>query len=168
MLRALIIILVACSFTGCTDTLPSEFGAEVGALAPPIIAQSVDGQKVNLSDLKGQYVILEFYASWCGPCHRELPKLKALYTEKASSGNPVEVISIALEKNKETGSKFLAQVDFPWSKQILQEARYVRFDPIASDYNVTDIPASFLIGPDGKVLAAHSSIAQIQSILDSL
>lgn len=86
----------------------------------------------------------------------------------ASFNNPVEVISIALEKNKKTGNKFLTQVNFPWSKQIVQEARYVRFDPIASDYSVTDIPASFLIGPDGKVLAAHSSIEKIQVILDSL
>ncbi len=168
MRRALALIAVCCILIGCSNNLPDDQGTEVGDYAPMIKTQAEDGHQVNLSQLKGSYVIVEFYASWCGPCHRELPKLKRLYDQQKKSSNPVEVISIALEKNKKTGLKFLNQIDFPWSHQIVNESRFVRFDPIASRYGVSDIPASFLIGPDGKLLASYSSIDELALILDSL
>jgi thiol-disulfide isomerase/thioredoxin len=168
MLRKLLLITTVFLFSGCAENHSTDCSPTVGSCAPQIEGTAVDGSFVNLEDLKGKYVIVEFYASWCGPCHRELPKLKQLYTDKKNTAQPVEVISIALEKSKKTGAKFLSQIEFPWKQQILKKSNFVRFDEDASAYDVTDIPASFLIGPDGSILAAHSSIDQIQAILESL
>ncbi len=168
MLRNSLLITAVLLLSACSENQSTDCSPTVGSCAPTIQGTAVDGSSVTLDDFSGKYVIVEFYASWCGPCHRELPKLKRLYTEKRNTAEPVEVISIALEKNKKTGAKFLDQVDFPWKQQILKESNFVRFDEDASAYDVTDIPASFLIGPDGSILAAHSSIDQIQAMLESI
>lgn len=162
------LVLLLGILSGCSNAQLDEFGTETGAIAPPIQASAEDGHLVELSGLKGNYVIVEFYASWCGPCHRELPKLKRLYLEKQASKTPVEVISIALERDKKAGLKFLKQIDFPWPHQVVNESRFVRFDPIASAYDVTDIPSTFLIGPEGEILSARSSVVEIELILNSL
>lgn len=118
-------------------------------------APGLADESAALSQYEGQYILLEFWGSWCGPCRRELPLLIAKYPELKSQD--IEVVSVALEKKEANGHALAKQLNFPWPEQLVREARYVRFDDVASDYGITDIPATVLIGPDQGVIGTYSS-----------
>ncbi len=127
-----------------------------GSMAPDFETELIDGTEFKLSELKGNYVILEFWGSWCGPCRQESPKLVSLYNKykevKFSDAENVFVVSIALEKSNDNWKVFAEKMGFNWKYQIVEQSKFVRFSKLAKKYNVTDIPATFLIGPKGELL----------------
>lgn len=155
MSRALCIVLLSL-LTACGSPSSSS-----GDPAPPISGTAIDGSAVDLESLHGKYVLVQFWASWCGPCHRELPILVDLAEQRPE----LEVISIALERKRESGLAFSEKVQFPWPHQLVQEGSFVRFDPIASAYGVSEIPSTFLIDPEGKIVAANTSVSEAAALL---
>lgn len=120
-----------------------------GKFAPDFEAELIDGSQFKLSDTRGKYVLLDFWGSWCGPCRKMNPKLKALH-EKYS--DKLTVITVALEKEG-TQWKAAAKKDgFVWKHQIVTFNRFIFLSEIAQLYGVTEIPAKFIISPEGILL----------------
>lgn len=136
--------------------------ADEGEEAPEIQAELIDGSNFKLSDLRGNYVLLNFWGSWCGPCRAENPELVALHQKY---GNQLKIVTIALEKDANAG-KAVAKLDgFTWKNQIVEESSFVMLSSTAQKYGVTEIPSTFLISPDG-ILLGRKTLAEIEEIVE--
>jgi len=144
-------------------------GAGDGEQAPEITAELVDGSSYSLSDSRGNYVLLDFWGSWCGPCLRESPDLVALSNKykgvKFDDGAELNVVTVALEKKGDTWKRAADRFGFDWKRQIVHHHKIVMASPIANDYGVTDLPAKFLIDPSGNIITAKASFSEIDSYL---
>ena len=144
-------------------------GAGAGEMAPDFTAELIDGTEYNLSDSQGNYVILDFWGSWCGPCLRDNPKLVTLSNKYKSARFDGEaglhIVSVALEKRGDAWKRAAERFGMDWKRQIVHHHKVVLASPIANDYGVTDLPAKFLIGPDGKIITAKSSFEEIDAYL---
>ena len=142
-----------------------------GNRAPAFDAELIDGSAFSLSDLKGQYVLLDFWGSWCPPCRRDNPNLVALHNEfngkqfKDASG--FEVVTITLEKNDRRWKRAVDKDGFIWKYQIVRIAKLVLTDALALKYNVSDVPSKFLISPQGDIISVNESKQEIASYLSS-
>ena len=103
------------------------------------------GVPYSIRSLRGKYVIIDFWASWCGPCRASIPHLKNVYEKYKSKG--LEVISISIDSRKDDWSKAVKQEQMPW-RQLLDQQNIG-----SKGFALTAIPLMFLLGPDGKILA---------------
>ena len=133
------------SMGGAKEKLP------VGAMAPDFSSLDVNGKKVSLSDFKGKFVFVDFWASWCGPCKPQVPFLKQVYETHKSKDNFV-MLGISLDNNRDAWTKAVASHQMEWLQ--LSELKGWKESSLVP-YEVTFIPANVLIGPDGKILAKN-------------
>lgn len=117
--------------------------AEIDAYAPPIMSQTFDGDTVELSVLRGRPVIINFWATWCGPCRDEMPALQTLRDE--TSSDQLEILGVNLGENAETiaGWKATYQLTFPLILDL--DGR------IAGDYRLRGQPTTVIVSPDGII-----------------
>lgn len=137
--------------------------ADEGEIAPDFEASLIDGTPFKLSELQGSYVLLDFWGSWCPPCLKESPELVALHKKHSEK---LTIVSIALEKNQNTWKKAANKYGYTWKNQIVHQNRFVMLSDIARKYGVTEIPAKFLISPEGKLIGAYS-FHQIDELLSN-
>lgn len=120
----------------------------VSTQAPDFTASTIDGKEISLSDFRGNVVLLEFWATWCGPCLPEIPHLKKLHS--TYSDQDLNIIGISLDRDSTKLEAFIQEKNMGWN-QIYQSKRWE--DEIPKMYNIYMIPRSFLIGRDGTILA---------------
>ena len=125
-----------------------RLGVPVGSQAPEIDLAAIDGKTVRLSEYRGKIVFIDFWATWCAPCVAELPNVKEAYEKYHKDG--LEVISISFDSDAKTAEKFAQRKGMTWT-QIW--AKGGDKSDLAKQYGVAGIPATFLIGPDGKCVA---------------
>jgi peroxiredoxin len=119
----------------------------VGAMAPEISLPDPDGNIVKLSSFRGRYVLVDFWAKWCGPCRRENPNLVRAY--RKFKGDNFEIIGVSLDKKKEDWLQAIEEDQLDWIQ--VSDLKY--FDSqAAKDYNISAIPFSVLINPDGIII----------------
>lgn len=118
-----------------------------GRIAPAIAMADKDGKIVHLSDFKGKYVMVDFWASWCGPCRKENPNVVAAYKKYHDKG--FEILGVSLDSKKESWLKAIAADGLTWT-HVSDLKGWANI--AAAEYGVKAVPASFLIGPDGKVV----------------
>jgi peroxiredoxin len=121
-------------------------GAAAGP-APGFTLESRDGGSVSLEDLRGQVVMINFWATWCGPCRQEMPHLEALH--QRYSGLGFTLLGVNVEDNREGATKFLEEtpVTFP-----------ILFDPkneVSKLYDVVAMPSTVMVGRDGTMRFIH-------------
>lgn len=121
--------------------------ALIGKPAPAFTLQSLDGEDVALEDLKGKVVILDFWATWCGPCRKAMPILSEVAKEYA--GKNVVLYAIDLKEPKAKVSAFLKQMG--WDINVLLDTD----GAVAGSYAVRGIPQTVIVGPDGVVRNVH-------------
>ena len=140
-----------------------------GELAPDFEAELIDGTPFKLSDLRGKYVILDFWGSWCRPCRLENPRLASIYNKyKGKSfrdADGLEVVTVAMEKQDGAWERAAEMDGFTWKYQIVEQTMFVSLSGIARKYGVTEIPSKFLIDPDGN-LREEKSLALIDNYLE--
>jgi thiol-disulfide isomerase/thioredoxin len=128
-------------------SLPLSEGSE----AKDIILPNTQGDTLRLSDYKGKVVLLDFWASWCGPCRRENPNVVKLYKKYNEDG--FEVFSVSLDKSKEKWIAAIEQDGLLWDAHV-SDLKYWR-SRAAQKYNVSSIPYTVLIDQEGKVIGTR-------------
>ena len=129
----------------------------VGATAPPVgdakwrsdfSAPNPEGKVISLKESLGKVTIVDFWASWCGPCRKENPNVVAIYKELHSKG--LNIIGVSLDKEKSKWTEAIAKDGLTWT-----HVSNLKFwdEPIAAQYGVQSIPATFILDASGKVVA---------------
>lgn len=143
---------------------------KIGEKAPEFTTQLVNGENYSLSNSKGNYVLLYFWGSWCGPCIRNAPELVAIsdnYSSKLfDKDSKLEILSVALEKKGKKWKKVVNKFGFNWELQVVQFHQLVLNSPIANKYGVFEIPSKFLIDPNGNVVLSKTSFSEIEQYLE--
>ena len=128
----------------------------VGALAPDFTQDDPDGKPVKLSDFKGKYVLIEFWASWCGPCRRENPNVVAAYNAYKDKGFTILSVSLDNEKNNGREAWLKAIIDDKLTWTHVSDLKYWN-NEVAVLYGIRSIPANYLIDPEGIIIAKNLS-----------
>jgi len=120
----------------------------VGSVAPDFSQPGVDGNPLQLSSLRGKVVLVDFWASWCGPCRAENPNVVKAYNKYKEKG--FEILGVSLDENAEAWKKAIADDKLVW--QQVGDMKGWRNDA-AQLYGINSIPASFLLDKEGKIIA---------------
>lgn len=119
-----------------------------GQEAPDFKASTLDGKSFQLSDYRGKYILLDFWATWCGPCLAETPNLKKIHDAFGNRGDFV-LIGLSLDRDAEKPRTYLKENQCGWVDGFLGDWGK---DKVTKKYGVQGIPSIWLIGPDGKIV----------------
>ncbi len=114
----------------------------------------IDDTEYKAEDYAGKTVLIDFWATWCGPCRGEIPNVKKLYAYYHEKG--FEIIGISSDRDVETLKKFIEKEEMPWKQMMRDKALVADGQTMGSYYGVTGIPTMILIGPDGKVVTINA------------
>ncbi len=133
----------------------------IGQPAPPVAGTTLDGQAFDIDDLRGRWVLVNFFAQWCSPCLVEHPELVAFDEAHADAGD-VEIVSVAFQDDPDDIREFFAENGGDWI--VLGEG----VDPVAVAWGVSGLPETFLVSPQGFVVSKFTggvTEAELESVL---
>ena len=129
-------------------------GLNLGNRAPEFSQAGVNGKDISLSSLKGKLVLIDFWASWCGPCRQENPAVVAAYNKYNKStfknGKGFEILSVSLDQNKDAWIKAIEKDGLIWSNHVCDFLGWN--NAVAQRYGVKGIPTNYLINGDGIII----------------
>lgn len=133
---------------GLIATINAIKSVDVGQSAKDFVQNNTEDKPVSLSSFKGKYVLLDFWASWCGPCRSEHPSMKMAYQKFKNKG--FEIIAVSMDNKKDAWLKAIAEDGVPWTQ--VSDLKGTK-NQVTLMYGVSAIPQNFLIDPDGKIIA---------------
>lgn len=135
----------------------------VGQPAPEIALPNPEGEVVKLSSMRGKYVLVDFWAKWCGPCRQENPNVVAAYQKYKDKG--FTVFGVSLDRNKEDWLQAIKQDNLTWTH--VSDLKYWQSEA-AKTYNITGIPFSVLLDPNGVIIAKNLRGAALHQKLEEI
>jgi thiol-disulfide isomerase/thioredoxin len=137
---------------------------KVGEPAPEFTSRTLADAPLSLKDYRGKYVLLDFWATWCGPCVEEIPHLLAAH-ESFGKDPRFAMISLSLDASKDDVAKFLKDREQPWTHVFLGDWSE---DPVTKKYGIEQIPSILLLDPEGKIVARDLRGKGIQDTVGNL
>lgn len=120
----------------------------------PLTGEFVDGKSFDPASLKGKVVLIDFWATWCGPCVAEMPRLRKLYDKYKDRG--FEIVGVPVDDDRRAVEEFLGENKLPWLQLVAAASKTdpatLPPHPLVADYGISAIPIMFLVGRDGNVL----------------
>ncbi|WAC10722.1 TlpA disulfide reductase family protein [Dyadobacter pollutisoli] len=138
-------------------------GLEVGELAPDFTLNSPEGKPVALSSLRGKFVLIDFWASWCGPCRMENPNVVRMYDKFKDKG--FDIFGVSLDDNEKAWKTAIARDNLKWQHGSELKKWH---SGVAQAYGVNAIPATFLLDKDGKIIAKNLRGSALETKLTEL
>lgn len=135
-------LLAGCGQASSVEAPAAESSADAN-LATDFTLTSLDGDLVVLSELRGKYVLVNFWATWCIPCRKEMPYLQEVFEEHEDQ---VVVLAVNMNEDAERVRPFIEE--FGYTYPILLDPP----DELAAEHNVRGLPVSFIVGPDGDIV----------------
>ena len=176
--NALLILMIMLVAAGCgkkqknVETVPEPAAEEVdmsqympslavGAEAPDFEAPNILDEAVKLSDFRGSFVVVDFWATWCKDCRAEVPAMKQLYDKFAPRG--VQFLGVSFDTDRESLVSYCIENDIAW----LQVCNGIKWkeNPISTAFDLHWIPTMFLIDPDGNVAGVCFTADKLEKIL---
>ncbi len=125
------------------------------------LSQSIDSSIISINRYKGSYCLLDFWASWCGPCRKKNQELKQYYHELSSKG--LRILSISIDEHYGLWKKAVMDDNLPWDNAWIFDKK--QKDILDNFYKIDSIPTTILINPDGNVIDINPSLNQIKNAL---
>ncbi len=135
----------------------------VGSVAPDFGQETPDGKILKLSDLRGKYVLIDFWASWCGPCRRENPNVVRMYERFKEKG--FEILGVSLDQNRDSWLNAIAGDGLKWP-QVSDLKGWA--NAVAKNYEVNSIPKTILIDPKGVIIAKDLRGSSLENMLSQI
>jgi peroxiredoxin len=135
----------------------------IGQPAPEIALPDTTGKVVSLSSMKGKYVLVDFWAKWCGPCRQENPNVVRAFQKYKDKG--FTVFGVSLDRTKQDWMRAIKEDGLTWTH--VSDLKFWQSEA-AKTYNVTGIPFSLLIDPNGVIIAKNLRGAALDSKLEEI
>jgi thiol-disulfide isomerase/thioredoxin len=139
-------------------------GPRVGEPAPAIEVETIDGQAMTLGDLRGRHVLVDFWATWCGPCVESLPALRRFHEDYGADAR-LKILGLSLDEDPDAVRRFAQEHGLPWPQAVVGGSEGAG---LLREYGIGSVPTYVLIGPDGRLLHRGFDVEELRDVLGRL